>query len=171
MIAEGGTTVPATRQITIRDLLSHRSGLSYGFLNGGPVGEAYRKEGVTDGLTTTPMTLAEGIDKLAAQPLMVQPGSAWNYSLSFDVLGRVVEVVSGTPFDVFLRDRIFKPLDMIDTSFVVPESKWPRLATVYRPFPAAASGPCRIPRRSGTRACRRPHRTRRGKPISPVAPA
>ena len=133
----------------IRDLLSHRSGLSYGFLNGGPVGEAYRKEGVTDGLTTTPMTLAEGIDKLAAQPLMVQPGSAWNYSLSFDVLGRVVEVVSGTPFDVFLRDRIFKPLDMIDTSFVVPESKWPRLATVYSPVPGGGIRPMQDPEAFG----------------------
>src|SRR5262245_18225310 len=105
-VAEGGTTVPARREITIRDLLSHRSGLSYGFLNGGPVGEAYRKEGVTDGLTVTAMSLQEGIDKLAAQPLMAQPGSAWNYSLSVDVLGRVVEVVSGQSFDAFLRDRI-----------------------------------------------------------------
>jgi CubicO group peptidase (beta-lactamase class C family) len=128
-----GTTVPATRQITIRDLLSHRSGISYGFLNGGPVGAAYRANGVTDGLTTTTMTLAEGIDKLAAQPLMSQPGAAWNYSLGVDVLGRVVEVVSGMPFDVFLRDRIFKPLDMIDTSFDIPDAKWPRVATVYSP--------------------------------------
>src|SRR5262249_32471210 len=89
-----GTTTPATRQITIRDLLTHRSGLSYGFLNGGPVGEAYRKNGVTDGLAGSTMTTAAGIDLLAQQPLMVQPGSAWNYSLGFDVLGRVVEVVS-----------------------------------------------------------------------------
>jgi CubicO group peptidase (beta-lactamase class C family) len=131
VIAEGGTTVPARRDITIRDLLSHRSGLSYGFLNGGPVGSAYRKEGVTDGLTTTSMTLEEGINKLAAQPLMAQPGSAWNYSLSVDVLGRVVEVVSGMSFDVFLRDRIFKPLGMVDTAFDVTDAKWSRLSTVY----------------------------------------
>jgi CubicO group peptidase (beta-lactamase class C family) len=132
-VAEGGTTVPARREITIRDLLSHRSGLSYGFLNGGPVGEAYRKEGVTDGLTVTSMSLQQGIDKLAAQPLMAQPGSAWNYSLSTDVLGRVVEVVSGMSFDAFLRDRIIGPLGMTDTAFVVPDPKWSRFSTVYSP--------------------------------------
>lgn len=133
VIGEGGTTVPARRDITIRDLLTHRSGLSYGFLNGGPVGNAYRSGGVTDGLTATSMTLQEGIDKLAAQPLLVQPGSAWNYSLSDDVLGRVVEVVSGQSFDVFLRERMFAPLGMTDTSFDVPDAKWSRFATVYSP--------------------------------------
>jgi CubicO group peptidase (beta-lactamase class C family) len=129
--AEGGTTVPARREITVRDLMSHRSGLSYGFLNGGPVGDAYRKEGVIDGLSVTSMTLQEGIDKLAAQPLMAQPGAAWNYSLSTDVLGRVIEVASGMPFDKFLRDRIIAPLGMTDTSFNVPDAKWSRFATVY----------------------------------------
>src|SRR4051812_21546589 len=126
VVGEGGATVPARREITIRDLLSHRSGLSYGFLNGGAVGDAYRKEGVTDGLTVTAMTLQEGIDKLAAQPLMAQPGSAWNYSLSTDVLGRVVEVVSGMSFDAFLHDRVINPLGMTDTSFVVSDGKWSR---------------------------------------------
>jgi CubicO group peptidase (beta-lactamase class C family) len=128
-----GNAENARRGMTIRDLLTHRSGLSYGFLNAGPVGNAYRQNGVTDGLTATEMTLAEGIDKLAAQPLMAQPGSAWNYSLSTDVLGRVVEVASGQPFEVFLRERIFKPLGMVDTDFVVPDAKWSRLATVYSP--------------------------------------
>jgi len=127
------TPVAARRAITIRDLLTHRSGISYGFLNGGPVGSGYRKNGVTDGLTTTAMTLEEGINKLAAEPLMTQPGAAFNYSLSTDVLGRVVEVVSGKPFDVFLRERIFTPLKMVDTGFVVPESKWSRFVTVYSP--------------------------------------
>jgi CubicO group peptidase (beta-lactamase class C family) len=124
---------PARRGITIRDLLTHRSGLTYGFLNNGPGGEAYRKNGVVDGLTVTPDTLEQAIDKLAAQPLISQPGTAWNYSLSTDVLGRVVEVASGQPFDVFLRERIFRPLLMVDTSFDVPDSKWSRLATVYSP--------------------------------------
>jgi hypothetical protein len=78
----GGGTVPARRDITILDLLTHRSGLSYGFLNDGPVGAAYRKNGVQDGLTLTTDTLENAIDKLAAQPLMSQPGAAWNYSLS-----------------------------------------------------------------------------------------
>jgi CubicO group peptidase (beta-lactamase class C family) len=125
--------VAARRGITIRDLLTHRSGITYGFISGGPVGSGYRKNGVTDGLSTTTMSTAEGIDKLAAEPLVAQPGSAYNYSLSTDVLGRVVEVASGMPFETFLRDRIFKPLRMVDTDFVVPESKWSRFATVYSP--------------------------------------
>lgn len=125
--------VAARRAINIRDLLTHRSGITYGFLSGGPVGGGYRKNGVTDGLTSTTMTLEEGINKLAGEPLVSQPGAAFNYSLSTDVLGRVVEVASGQPLNVFLRERIFKPLKMIDTDFVVPESKWPRFVTVYSP--------------------------------------
>jgi CubicO group peptidase (beta-lactamase class C family) len=113
------------------------------------VGAAYRANGVTDGLTTTTMTLAEGIDKLAAQPLMSQPGAAWNYSLGVDVLGRVVEVVSGMPFDVFLRDRIFKPLDMIDTSFDIPDAKWSRVATVYSPIQGGGIRPMKDPEAFG----------------------
>ena len=141
--------VPATRAITIRDLLSHRSGLTYGFMNGGPVGNGYRKNGVTDGLSITDLTLAEGIDKLAAEPLVAQPGAAWNYSLSTDVLGRVVEVVSGQSFDAFMRDRIIKPLKMVDTDFTVPESKWSRLATVYAPDPAGGIRPMKDPETFG----------------------
>ena len=141
--------VAAQRQITIRDLLSHRSGLTYGFLNGGAVGNGYRKNGVTDGLSTTTMTLAEGIDKLAAEPLVAQPGAAWNYSLSTDVLGRLVEVVSGQSFDAFMRDRIIKPLRMVDTDFIVPESKWSRLATVYAPDQAGGIRPMRDPETFG----------------------
>ena len=141
--------VPARRAITIRDLLTHRSGLSYNFLNGGPVGASYRKSGVTDGFTTTPMTLAEGIDKLAAEPLMAHPGAAFNYSLSTDVLGRVVEVASGQSFDVFLRERIFRPLKMVDTDFTVPEAKWSRLATVYSPDGAGGIRPMKDPESFG----------------------
>ncbi len=125
------TPVAARRPISIRDLLSHRSGITYGFINGGAVGNGYRKNGVTDGLTTTTMTLEEGIDKLAAEPLIAQPGSAWNYSLATDVLGRVVEVASGQPFNVVLRERIFAPLRMSDTDFIVPDAKWSRLTTLY----------------------------------------
>jgi CubicO group peptidase (beta-lactamase class C family) len=132
-VAEAGGNVPARRMISIRDLLTHRSGLTYGFLNGGAVGSSYRKNGVTDGLTTSTMTLAEGIDKLAAEPLVAQPGAAFNYSLSTDVLGRVVEVASGQPFEVFVRERILKPLKMVDTDFTVPDAKWSRVATVYSP--------------------------------------
>src|SRR5688572_3897974 len=140
---------PARRQISIRDLLTHRSGLTYGFINGGPVGSGYRKSGVTDGLSATTMTTAEAIDKLAGEPLVAQPGSAYNYSLSTDVLGRVVEVASGMPFEVFLRERIFKPLKMTDTDFSVPESKWSRTATVYSPDGAGGIRPMRDPETFG----------------------
>jgi CubicO group peptidase (beta-lactamase class C family) len=149
VLGEGGATENARRGMTIRDLLVHRSGLSYGFLNAGAVGNAYRSGGVVDGLTQTDMTLAEGIDKLAAQPLMSQPGAAWNYSLSTDVLGRVVEVASGQPFEVFLRDRIFKPLGMVDTDFVVSDAKWPRLATVYSPDTTGGVRPMKDPESFG----------------------
>jgi CubicO group peptidase (beta-lactamase class C family) len=144
-----GATVAARRMINIRDLLTHRSGITYGFLNGGPVGNTYRKEGVSDGLTVTPMTLEEAIDKLAAQPLVSQPGAAWNYSLSTDVLGRVVEVASGKPYDVFLRERIFTPLGMTDTGFVVSDAKWPRFATVYAPDGASGIRPMKDPESFG----------------------
>jgi CubicO group peptidase (beta-lactamase class C family) len=149
VMAADGTTTPARRPITIRDLLSHRSGITYGFLNNGPVGEAYRKEGVLDGLTVMPTSLAEAIDRLAAAPLVSQPGAAWNYSLSTDVLGRVVEVVSGKPFDVFLRERVFTPLGMTDTSFEVSDEKWPRLATVYAPDGAGGLRPMKDPEAFG----------------------
>ncbi len=143
------TPVPARRGINLRDLLSHRSGITYGFINGGPVGGGYRKNGVADGLAVTSMTLAEAIDKLAAEPLISQPGAAWNYSLSTDVLGRVVEVVSGQPFQVFMRERIFKPLRMADTDFAVPDAKWSRLATVYSPDGAAGIRPMTDPETFG----------------------
>jgi CubicO group peptidase (beta-lactamase class C family) len=149
VVNEKGETENARRGMTIRDLLTHRSGLSYGFLNNAAVGNAYRSNGVVDGLTTTDMTTEQGIDKLAAQPLMSQPGAAWNYSLSTDVLGRVVEVASGQPFDVFLRERIFKPLGMVDTDFVVPDAKWSRLATVYSPDAAAGIRPMKDPESFG----------------------
>src|SRR5882724_10161351 len=149
VMAADGTTTPARRGITIRDLLSHRSGITYGFLNNGAVGNAYRKEGIADGLTVMPTSLAEAIDKLAAAPLVSQPGAAWNYSLSTDVLGRIVEVVSGKTFDVFLRERIFTPLGMTDTSFEVPDSKVARFATAYAPDGAGGIRPMKDPESFG----------------------
>jgi CubicO group peptidase (beta-lactamase class C family) len=142
-------TVPARREITIRDLLTHRSGITYGFLNGGPVGDLYRKDGISDGLTVTPGTIEHVVDKIAAAPLVSQPGAAWNYGLSTDVLGRVVEVVSGKPFDVFLRERVFTPLRMTDTSFEMADAKWPRLATVYTPDGRGGIRPMKDPETFG----------------------
>ncbi len=139
----------ARRDSNLRELLSHRSGLTYGFLNGAAVGDAYRKNGVPDGLATTSLTLAQAMDTLAAQPLVNQPGAAFNYSLSTDVLGRVVEVVSGQTLDAFFRERIFTPLGMVDTAFDVPESKWSRLATVYSPDGAGGIRPMKDPETFG----------------------
>ncbi len=136
MVKGDGATVKMEapqRPITIRDLLTHRSGLSYGFADASPVGDAYRRTNVSDGLTVTESSLAENIDRLAHAPLLSQPGAEWHYSLGVDVLGRVVEVASGMPFDVFLRDKIFTPLKMVDTAFDVPQAKWSRFATVYSP--------------------------------------
>lgn len=125
------TLQPARRQITIRDLLTHRSGLTYGFLDNAQVGNAYRTTGVNDGLTVVEVGLAENIDRLAKAPLVSQPGAEWHYSLSTDVLGRVVEVASGMTFDQFLNERILSPLHMVDTSFSVPDAKWSRFVNVY----------------------------------------
>lgn len=121
--------VPAKREITIRHLLTHTSGLTYHW--DPRVGAQYAEAGITHGLIQTDDVLADGIKKLAQQPLVHQPGEAWNYGLSTDVLGRLVEVVSGLPFDEFLRRRIFEPLRMNDSGFYLPDSKVSRLAAVY----------------------------------------
>jgi CubicO group peptidase (beta-lactamase class C family) len=123
--------------------------LTYGFLDNGAVGKAYRDGGVSDGLTATEGDLAANIDRLAKAPLVSQPGAEWHYSLSTDVLGRVVEVASGLPFDRFLRERIFAPLHMVDTGFDVPDSKWPRLATVYSPDGNGGVRPMKSPESFG----------------------
>jgi CubicO group peptidase (beta-lactamase class C family) len=122
---------PARRPITVRDLLTHRSGISYGFIDAGPVGDAYRQAGVTDGISGVDITLSENVERLAAQPLTFEPGTKFGYGLSIDVLGRLIEVVSGQPLDVFFRERIFQPLGMRDTWFYVPDSELARLAVPY----------------------------------------
>ena len=134
----GAATVPARREITIRDLLTHTSGLSYRFLDRPGLGRLYAASGVSDGLSETPGTVADNVGRLARLPLLHQPGTAWEYGLSTDVLGRVVEVASGRTLDEFFRERIFGPLRMEDTSFVVPEAKRHRLAALYTPGPDKA---------------------------------
>ena len=124
---EAPKLVKASREITVRDLLTHRSGLSYGFIGDGFVQQAYRKLGVSDGLDAG-ISLAESMARLAKAPLVHDPGKAWHYGLSTDVLGRVIEVVSGQSLDAFLRLRIFGPLKMVDTGFTVPPDKLARLA-------------------------------------------
>jgi CubicO group peptidase (beta-lactamase class C family) len=123
-----GALVDAKRPITIFHLLTHTSGLTYG---GARLGKAYREGGVTTGLIQQEGTIADGVKRLAKQPLLFQPGDVWEYSLADDVLGRLVEVASGMPFDQFLEERLFKPLGMKDTGFFPPEEKVARLATAY----------------------------------------
>ncbi len=127
--------VPANREITIHDLLTHTSGLTYRFMAQKPFVELYSKADICDGLTRPPFTLAENVSRLASLPLLHQPGSAYQYSLSTDVLGRLVEVVSGQDLETFCRSRIFEPLGMNDTFFDVPAEKIGRLAVVYEPGP------------------------------------
>jgi CubicO group peptidase (beta-lactamase class C family) len=135
------TTGEARREITIRDLLTHRSGLTYGFSDDGPVGRAYRADGVIDGLKETDETIADNVERLAKEPLLFEPGSKWNYGLSTDVLGRVVEVASGMPLDEFFRKRILEPLKMGDTFFYVPDGKTSRVATLYTDDPGGGLRP------------------------------
>jgi CubicO group peptidase (beta-lactamase class C family) len=127
-----GALVDAKRPITIRHLLSHTAGLTYG---GDRLGKAYRDAGIGSGLHQQEGTIGDGVKKLAAQPLLFQPGDAWEYSLADDVLGYLVEVVSGMPLDKFFQERIFKPLGMKDTYFFLPDEKVPRLATAYTYYP------------------------------------
>ena len=124
-------TVPAAREITIHDLLTHSSGITYGLLNKPFVSKMYAESGVADGLSEMPGTMADNVKKLAKMPLVCQPGTAWEYGLNTDVLGHIVEVVSGKTLEEFLRERIFKPLKMNDTSFILPKEKRSRLAAVY----------------------------------------
>jgi len=122
-------TIPATREITIRDLLRHTSGLTYNW--NGELGPLYRDAGVAHGLLPYDGTIGDSVKRLAPLPLLFNPGERFEYSLSVDVLGRLVEVVSGKPFDEFLRTRIFEPLGMKDTYFFPPDTKLDRLATAY----------------------------------------
>jgi CubicO group peptidase (beta-lactamase class C family) len=129
----GGKTVPAEHPITVRDLFRHTSGLDYT----GPKEEngdvAYKKLEMVGGAPQVPFDLAEAVKRLATAPLNDQPGTMWRYGYSIDVLGRLVEVLSGKPLDQFFEERIFRPLGMKDTAFFVPEAKWSRLAAVYSP--------------------------------------
>ena len=119
-------TAPARRPITIRDLLRHTAGLTYGVFGDTLVDQEYRKAKILG-----QANLAEFVIQLAAIPLQYEPGTRWHYSVSVDVLGRLVEVLSGKSFDQFLQERIFNPLQMNDTGFTVPANKKDRLAKLY----------------------------------------
>lgn len=121
--------VPATRQITIWNLLTHTDGLTYHWNE--RLGPKYAAADITHGLLQDESTLAEKMKILATIPLLHQPGAEYEYGLSIDLLGYLVEVVSGMSLDQFFSERIFKPLGMVDTHFFIPEAKRDRIATVY----------------------------------------
>ncbi len=123
-------TVAAERPITIRDLLTHTSGLTYGFMQATPVDALYREHGVDFQLSED--SLAAVVARAAALPLLAQPGQAWNYSIATDVLGHLVAVLSGQPFEAFLQERVIGPLGMADTGFSVPGAAMPRFAALYK---------------------------------------
>jgi len=121
-------TEPARSSITIGQLLSHSSGLSYGFFDPGTViFKALNERGVHDPRTT----LADMVDVLADLPLIYHPGASWEYSLAIDVVARLVEIIGGQSFDKFIQARILDPLGMVDTGFVIPERNHDRLVAYY----------------------------------------
>jgi CubicO group peptidase (beta-lactamase class C family) len=127
-------SVPAERPILVRDLFRHTTGLDYA----GPKDEkgepAYKKIDMMGGAPDVKFDLAEAVRRLASVPLNDEPGTKFRYGYSVDVLGRLVEVISGMPLDQFFEERIFKPLGMKDSAFFVPESKWSRLAVLQTPM-------------------------------------
>ena len=136
-VADGtGKLVPAAREMTIQDLLRHTSGLAYGSRTTNPVvKDAYKKEEVD----ARDLTNADLIDRLAKVPLAHHPGTAWEYSRSTDVLGRVVEVIAGTTLGGFFQERLFAPLKMTDSGFWVEKSKQARLAGGFATDPATGN--------------------------------
>ena len=125
------TSVPSEKEITIRHLITHTSGIGYGVIDSDPRFKAiYHKAGITDLFTTEDISIEESVKKLASLPLHHTPGEKFTYSEGLDVLGYFIEVVSGLPFDQFLKTRIFDPLGMTDTWFYLPESKHDRLVKV-----------------------------------------
>ena len=131
--AETLTLVEADRDMTVRDLMQHTSGLPSAarYMAGQTaVDRRYREEGLH---LLHECNLQEMVERLGRIPLLYQPGTKWHYSVAADVLGRLIEVVSGQAFDVFLTERIFQPLDMVDTGFYVPPEKIDRFARMYGP--------------------------------------
>jgi CubicO group peptidase (beta-lactamase class C family) len=135
------TTRAATRPITVRNLLTHTAGLGYNIITKGPLLEEYNRLGINPAQVNTqleaqmapvrPDTLEEFANRTASLPLIAEPGAKWSYSIGLDILGRVIEVASGMPFDQFVNTRIFKPLRMEQSYWTVPADKIGNFATVY----------------------------------------
>jgi len=140
----GYEVVKAKRQITVRDLLTHTAGVGYGY---GVASSEWKKAEIQGWyFADRNEPIAETIKRMAALPMDAQPGTAWVYGYSIDILGVIIERASGMPLDEFLQDRIFNPLGMADTHFYLPKNKTARLTTVYSPkegsplIPASVAG-------------------------------
>lgn len=152
------TTVPAKREITIRQLLTHTSGISYPTIGTKEAVAIYAKNKIPSGIGTPEGTLADAMNRLAALPLIHQPGERWTYGLSVDVVGYLIEVLSGQSLDQYLRTRLFEPLGMNDTYFYLPAQKQSRLTKVYtedstkvvRPLPSLNGISADYPKAAGT---------------------
>ena len=127
--ADSGEHEDLVRPMSIRDLLRHTSGLTYGFFGDTPVDRMYRAKGILGRKSS----LEDMAEKLSQIPLLYQPGTKWHYGVSTDVLGGLVQKVSGRSLDEFFKERIFKPLNMKDTAFYVPGEKVDRFAVCYGP--------------------------------------
>lgn len=139
---------PAKGPITVRQLLTHTAGLGYNIIQKGPIKKAYDDAGIVGGQASrlpipglAPVTpapsLAAMADRLAELPLVYEPGTKWSYSISLDLMGRLIEVVSGQAFDAFLKARLFDPLGMTSTGFMVAAKDVPRFTSNYAPFGGA----------------------------------
>lgn len=129
------TTVPAKRDITIKDLLTHTSGLGYAQIGSKEANAIYAKHNITAGLGVKDRTLLSAMTEMGKLPLMHQPGEKFTYGMNTDLLGCLVEVISGMSLDQFFRTRIFEPLGMKDTYFNIPASKANRLVNIYKETP------------------------------------
>lgn len=126
------TTIPAKRQITIRDLLSHTSGIDYATIGSAAANAIYAKNNITAGLDVSDSKLSDAMIRLGSLPLFHQPGEKWTYGLNIDLLGYLVEIWSGMSLDEFFTTRIFSPLGMKDTYFNVPEEKASRMVNFFQ---------------------------------------
>lgn len=124
------TARPATKAMTIRHLLTHTNGIGYGMIDDDNFRKIYVKAGIREAFTTEDISIEENIKKLAGLPLHFEPGEQFRYSMGLDVLGYLIEILSGQPLDQFYKERIFDPLGMEDSYFYLPESKYDRLVPV-----------------------------------------
>lgn len=129
------TTVPANREITIRDLLTHTSGIGYAQIGSREANAIYGKAGLIAGVGPANETLLSAMTRLGTLPLLHQPGAKWTYGLNDDLLGCIIEVITGKTLNRYFQDHIFAPLGMKDTYFTIPQAKAKRLVNIYKETP------------------------------------